>query len=272
MYCNKCGKELPDQTTFCTYCGARQNATQQPEKSRQTAPKKTGLGKIVLMIALVAVAILVVKGFLGGKTSDSTNSNGASNSDSSSIASNDTNSTVLDLTSSCAYGALYENDYLTYGAARLYLPYYDSLLSGEEEGEDYLVYYDQTRLFNVNRQSEIGGVSYDATTQEGILASAQSLFPNAAVVKFDKYRVNGYKVVHYILECTNADGVEQYLGEMIVFPSDPAYETIRFGMVVTRDEGYSCINQTFDTMEISSDFILRYEDTQTMGVGKITVK
>ena len=288
MYCSKCGKELPDQTQFCTHCGARQNVGQpqqvrQPQQPQQTASSgsKTGMGKTILLIVAIAVVIMVVRGLFFSKGSSNTVSNNtstntisqSSNSSNSSGLSSGTNAgTAIDLTSSCAYGALYENDYLIYGAARLYLPSYESLIAGEGNEADNLVYWDETRLFNVNMQSEIGGVSYANTTEEGMLTSVQSVFLDASVVKFEKTRVNGFQVVRYIIECTNANGIQQYLGEMILFPEDPAYETVRFGMVVARDEGYSCINQTFDTLEISSDFILTYEDTGTMGAGRITVK
>ncbi len=277
MYCNKCGKEIPDQTQFCNFCGAKQNVGQ-PQQSKTSAPaqKKTGLGATILLIAAVAVVIIAVRGCFFDKSSShtaSTNTSANTTGQSSSVIdSSRTDAAAIDLTSSCAYGALYENDYLIYGAARLYLPSYETLLPGEGNEVDNLMYWDQSRIFNANMQSEIGGVSYSGTTEEGILSSVQGLFADASVVKFEKTRVNGFQVIRYIVACTNANGVEQYLGEMILFPEDPAYETLRFGMVTTKDEGYSCINQTFDTLEISSDFILTYEDTQTMGIGRITVK
>lgn len=285
MYCSKCGKELPDQTQFCTHCGARQNVSQplqarQPRQSQQAASSgsKTGMGKTILLIVAIAVVIMVVRGLFFSKGSSDTASNNTStntigqSSNSPGLSSGTNAGTAVDLTSSCAYGALYENDYLIYGAARLYLPSYETLIAGEGNEVDNLMYWDETRLFNVNMQSEIGGVSYANTTEEGMLASVRSVFADASVVKFEKTRVNGYQVIRYIIECTTVNGVEQYLGEMILFPEDPAYETLRFGMVVAKDEGYSCINQTFDTLEISSDFILTYEDTGTMGAGRIPVK
>lgn len=277
MYCNKCGKEIPDQTQFCNFCGAKQNVGQ-PQQSKTSAPaqKKTGLGATILLIAAVAVVIIAVRGCFFDKSSSntaSTNTSANTNSQSSSVSdSSRTAGAAIDLTSSCAYGALYENDYLIYGAARLYLPSYETLLPGEGNEADNLMYWDQSRIFNANMQLEIGGVSYSGTTEEGILSSVQSLFADASMVKFEKTRVDGFQVIRYIVACTNVNGVEQYLGEMILFPEDPAYETLRFGMVTAKDEGYSCINQTFDTLEISSDFILTYEDTGTMGIGRITVK
>lgn len=278
MYCNKCGKEIPDQTQFCNFCGAKQNPgqPQQPSKASAPAQKKTGLGATILLIVAVAIVIIAVRGCFfdkGSSNTASTNTSANTSGQSSSVSdSSGTAGSTIDLTSSCAYGALYENDYLIYGAARLYLPSYKTLLPGEGNETDYLMYWDQSRIFNANMQLEIGGVSYSGTAEEGMLSSVQSLFSDASMVKFEKTRVNGFQVVRYIIACTNVNGEEQYLGEMIIFPEDPAYETIRFGMVTAKDEGYSCINQTFDTLEISSDFILTYEDTQTKGVGRITVK
>lgn len=46
MFCSNCGKQIPDGTSFCSYCGARQSAAPaQPrpaasEPARQAAPRK----------------------------------------------------------------------------------------------------------------------------------------------------------------------------------------------------------------------------------------
>lgn len=58
MYCPNCGKELPDKTMVCTYCGAPtgEKETAPKQKTKQpAAPKAMSVaGFIVALIALVA--------------------------------------------------------------------------------------------------------------------------------------------------------------------------------------------------------------------------
>lgn len=65
MYCTKCGKQIPDGSSFCPSCGATQNnstitLTSNSEPSSSTK-KKRGCGSCLgLLIAIVIIAALVV--------------------------------------------------------------------------------------------------------------------------------------------------------------------------------------------------------------------
>lgn len=63
MFCSNCGKEIPDNTKFCNYCGAQQKtaADQQPPatQEKQQPPKK--------FKNLLITAVVVVCAFLIGK-------------------------------------------------------------------------------------------------------------------------------------------------------------------------------------------------------------
>ena len=65
-----------------------------------------------------------------------------------------------------------------------------------------------------------------------------------------------------------------YEGGFIVFPSETAKETIRLAMFVDVASGRTDadINLVLDTLQVSTDFALTYEDTQTMGLNRIVVK
>lgn len=69
MFCQKCGKQIPDNTKFCSYCGAQQSvnpaSNQQPYTAPQSSPnppqkKKSGVG-ILVALAVVAVAFMLGK-------------------------------------------------------------------------------------------------------------------------------------------------------------------------------------------------------------------
>lgn len=38
MFCKNCGKEIPDNATFCTYCGAQTGTPQQAQQPQQQQP------------------------------------------------------------------------------------------------------------------------------------------------------------------------------------------------------------------------------------------
>jgi hypothetical protein len=67
MFCRNCGKEIPDNTEYCRYCGA-----QQPQKaasspaSQDTAPTKKSDDNIYGIIALVLAFIFPIGGLAMG--------------------------------------------------------------------------------------------------------------------------------------------------------------------------------------------------------------
>ena len=47
MYCNKCGKEIADNSGFCTNCGAKIESVRQPTVQKKTVMKCSKCGKVV---------------------------------------------------------------------------------------------------------------------------------------------------------------------------------------------------------------------------------
>lgn len=282
MYCQKCGKEISDQASFCNFCGAavyaaqpaapRQPVQQQSVQQRQqtNTTGKRGWGMRILG-AVIAVAV-----FFLVKTAVS---NTLTGSDDKPVADPSYNTPTIavkdnglrDAVSGCVNGALYHNGELRYGFARLTLPDYYDLLPGTEGQGDYLVSSDGHSLVSVSRQLEIMDVSYNATTEAGILQSSLSAYPDAAMVDFQKYQKDGAYVIRYIFRGTDS-GVEMYFGELILMPSETCSETIRLCMFQTAETGYDRINQAFDTLSISPDYAPDSSETNQFGHDRIAVK
>ena len=65
MYCTNCGKELPENSKFCNYCGSAQGTEGQPErpnvpenKKTKTPKKKTGW--LAVSVLLISVFVIVM--------------------------------------------------------------------------------------------------------------------------------------------------------------------------------------------------------------------
>lgn len=60
MFCKKCGKEIPDDTKYCNFCGAEQSAaaltTNVPQDTSPTPKNNT---KLIIIIAVLAVAFIL---------------------------------------------------------------------------------------------------------------------------------------------------------------------------------------------------------------------
>ena len=270
MYCKNCGKEISDQAKFCNHCGAPaaqpqprpvQPTQQQAAPKKKKKKKKSSVGASILTILVALVVYFVVR---GATTYLLSPKSAPSSSNVPTIAVNNNTS----LTSSCIYGALYENDYLTYGLARLRIPGY-TLLDGAENESDYLLSPSGTTQFNATKMLE-GGVSFAATSEASILRSYSS-FSNVSMVSFQKTNVGGYPVVRYILRCT-ANGMDLYVGELIIMPGETASETVRLIVQTLAENGFGEIDQIFNSLDISASYQLGYADTNAIDLNNITVK
>ena len=174
--------------------------------------------------------------------------------------------------SSCMYGGLYQNGTLQYGMTKLTAPGY-SLLPGEGDERDWLISENSTCLLAAYKQNEIMGVSYNASTEATLLESFRNTYGSAEMIDYRKTEVNGFPVIRYIVAYTDSD-VYLYEGGLIVFPSETTKETIRLCMFADIASGGSDsdINRVLDSLQVSSSFKLTYDDTQTMGLNRITVK
>jgi hypothetical protein len=298
MFCNYCGKELADGAKFCNYCGAQTAAPQaqpasqpapqpvfeplsqvpaQPEQTaQQPQEKKKGNWLVTAIVALVV--FFVVRSCTTNALTGNSGSSGSSYGSSYTTSSNQPGQSngLINLSSKpspvsgCLYGALYRNGTLTYGSARLRLSGYH-LLDGENGGTDFLMSSDESVLLTVNKSVEVN-VSYDASDESGMLASfSGSSFSNVKMVSFKKYTVDGYPVIRYIVRCTES-GVDQYIGELIVFPAKTANELMRINMYALAEAGTAPIDRVFDTLSISPDYALGTGETEDFGINQITAK
>lgn len=269
MFCNKCGKEIPNQAKFCNSCGTPVNPQPQPatpEAKPASEKKKSSAGKRILTIAVALVVYFAVRGI----TENVLTSQNTSSSQTGSSTSSASYSANGALTEGCLYGALYQNDYLTFGHARVHAPGY-SLLPGEGDTRDYLCTSDRTSMLYSTKKYEVG-ISYDATDKDSILNSYQnSGITDIQMVDFRKYEKDGYPVVRYILS-GRVNGMEEYIGELIVLPDKSPNETLRFCMETLASNGYKGIDQIFDSLDISSSYALTNADTQNMGIDRIAAR
>ncbi len=306
MFCEKCGKEISNQANFCKYCGAqvariasdpepqpKPQPKPQPQPQSQPKPQpapdlrpqtvpdsfstdgeyipavkrkkqnKGGVGKIIFSVFLALCVFIAAK----------TITEKSLNRDDDTNTYNTTGGIVIKnppLTDSCIYGGLYQNNTLTYGWARLTLPDY-TLHQGDSSG-DSLFSKDELTYIKVNKIVEIN-TSYTKTTKEAFLGTmgSESGLDDPKIVKFDKYTVDGYRIVKVIVH-GKLDGVDYYYGELMVFPGETPANTMRFLMHSINKNGADEINKVFDTLRISSEFELKATDTTEFGVNQISQK
>ncbi|MBQ3079469.1 MAG: zinc ribbon domain-containing protein [Clostridia bacterium] len=276
MKCNACGREIPDQAQFCNYCGskviAKESPVSQPVQKSEAyaapANHKTSGGFVVLIILLIIVMIsggFFLLRYVG--TIDiyqKTESSIPFTSKSSQTAN-------PSLTASCKYGALYKDGYLTYGLARLKMPGF-YLLPGENGTGDYLVSNDQSVYLNCNLITYQQQISYEQTTKDSLLSSLRSgTMKDAQMIDCSKSYIDDYYVIYYYAKGT-INGIEEYIGELIVFPSKNTKETMHFMMESLNSKSLDQMSQIIQSLDISSSYKLASEDTGSLSPNSITVK
>ena len=298
MFCQNCGREISDQAKFCNYCGAPVNAARQQTASKAhevtpEKPKKKGKAGSTIVTILVALVVYfgvraITENVLTNKnkpvstpqqsqgiievTGDVSVENKPASNPQQSQGIIEVTGDVSAAMSSCMYGGLYQNGTLQYGMTKLTAPGY-SLLPGEGDERDWLISENSTCLLAAYKQNEIMGVSYNASTEATLLESFRNTYGSAEMIDYRKTEVNGFPVIRYIVAYTDSD-VYLYEGGLIVFPSETTKETIRLCMFADIASGGSDsdINPILDSLQVSSSFKLTYDDTQTMGLNRITVK
>ena len=275
MFCQNCGREISDQAKFCNYCGAPVNAARQQtaSKAHEVTPEKPKKkGKAGSTIVTILVALVVYFGVRAITENVLTNKNKPVSTPQQSQGIIEVTGDVSTAMSSCMYGGLYQNGTLQYGMTKLTAPGY-SLLPGEGDERDWLISGDSTCRLAAYKQNEIMGVSYNASTEATLLESFRKTYGSAEMIDYRKTEVNGFPVIRYIVAYTVSD-VYRYEGGLIVFPSETTKETIRLCMFADIASGGSDsdINPVLDSLQVSTSFKLTYDDTQTMGLNRITVK
>lgn len=281
MFCQKCGEEISDQAKFCNRCGTPVNDVQPTSTfASHTTPsgKPVKKGKFGRTMVTIIVALVVYFGvrsitenmLISKNRPSSTPQTSQGIQESQGII--EVNADVSIAMSSCIYGGLYQNGTLQYGMTKLTAPGY-YLSAGEGDERDWLISENGACLIAAYKQNEIMDVSYDASTEASLLESYKAAYGSAEMIDYRKIDVNGFPVIRYIVAYTDSD-IYLYEGGFIVFPSATTKETIRLAIFADIASGGSeaDINLVLDTLQISTDFALTYEDTQTMGLNRITVK
>ena len=298
MYCSRCGKQIPDQSKFCSHCGAQMYVPQAAENRapskmnnvpQPAAPKKSsGILRWFLTVAVAAFVFVGVRELTEGilkqkEVNDRLEQKSASqsvvlekNTDSGSDSGLQTilpeQAGIDEAMDSCFNGALYQDGYVRYGMAKLYIPGF-SLLPGEGDDRDWLISPDNALLFAASRQLEIPEVSFDSSNEEGMLKSYEQAYSDVSMIDYQKYYLQGFPVIEYTV-CYSADGFYQYQGELIIFPKETTDKTIRLTMFldVSSGLGINEINQVFDTLQLSTDYQVTAYEADVVGMNRITVK
>ena len=109
--------------------------------------------------------------------------------------------------------------------------------------------------------------------EEGTLVAAVSTQPQLykkMISNIVEVKARG-AVVLAVTTKENAE-MEQFIGELIIFPGETTTETLRVSMYELAEYGYDEINRAFDTLTISAENALTADDTQVIGLNRITVK
>lgn len=67
MYCSKCGKEIPDESDFCSYCGAdlQMKKDNNEEENSITENIICGIAIVVCVLAIIGLIYLGFKTYNG---------------------------------------------------------------------------------------------------------------------------------------------------------------------------------------------------------------
>ena len=130
MFCSNCGKQIPDNTKFCNYCGAQQQIVENTESAPKTTvnqpeiadtptqqPKKAPKKKanIFIVLAVVLFASLIGKFVIAPSlVSDSGKNNGVGNQVSQSHQTTNNNNSSTVNADNPAYDAIFDDTYIVH--------------------------------------------------------------------------------------------------------------------------------------------------------------
>ncbi len=136
MFCSNCGKEIPEGTVFCSFCGANQGAAPAQTSAPQPQPPKKNNTLILAIVAIVAVVAIVLGVFViapalskkdetpqnSTPTSVSTAENTTDNTDNN-TESPTTNKKLTKLEYGLQTGKMFESDMGEYGKIQISFGY-----------------------------------------------------------------------------------------------------------------------------------------------------
>lgn len=188
MICSNCGKELPENTKFCNYCGAVQNMTE-PQPEHGSSKKK------IFPIAVIGVVVLAA--VFGGKMlGQGSGKSGGQSSDSAGKTAQNTEEISKEREKAweaAQYGAVYEKKdgfvqaFLNYGTLEFIIDEPDDFSLITEEGRDYLSAMGGQLKIAARHTKE--DVPYNVTDEEKWLEQFrnENNAPKAEMVRFQKY-------------------------------------------------------------------------------------
>lgn len=90
MFCSKCGKEIPEDTKFCSHCGAQQGGAVNEKPSKNKKDKKKNPKTVILSLVVVLVVYLLGRCAIApAMMSDDDDTNSGSNNQSNVTADQD---------------------------------------------------------------------------------------------------------------------------------------------------------------------------------------
>lgn len=130
MFCSNCGKQIPDNTKFCNFCGAQQQIIENTDSAPKTTvnqpeiadtpaqqPKKTPKKKanIFIILAVALCAFLIGKFVIApSMLSDSGNNGGTGNQGSQSQQTTNNNNSSTVNADNPAYKAIFDDTYIVH--------------------------------------------------------------------------------------------------------------------------------------------------------------
>lgn len=251
MECDYCGREVSEQETVCPYCGNEIESFEKTRKRTAKRRKKAKRRRALLSIFVTAAIVIIVGTLLPKGCSAAKITEGG------------------DLAAACAYGALYKDEQLTYGAARLQMPGY-TLIPRSKTENDVLFSAETDCLFMADYMEKSQAFSFEEITQDDFTKIFQNTVPNVSRVDFKKYTVDGYPVIRFCTQGTT-DNDEICMAVLMIMPETVSKGAI-YLMLLGGSEAEDYIQGVLDTLEISSDFAPSYEDTGIKGTKRITQK
>lgn len=130
MFCSNCGKQIPDNTKFCNFCGAQQQIIENTDSAPKTTvnqpeiadtpaqqPKKAPKKKanIFIVLAVVLCAFIIGKFVIApSMVSDSGKNNGTGNQGSQSQQTTNNNNSSTVNADNPAYEAIFDDTYIVH--------------------------------------------------------------------------------------------------------------------------------------------------------------
>lgn len=79
MFCQKCGKEIPNDANMCPYCGNALTASQPSSSPKKAKKKKKKVGCLISVISVIALVAIILIIAISGSDGTTTTGDGGAN-------------------------------------------------------------------------------------------------------------------------------------------------------------------------------------------------